>query len=104
MKFSVIMSSYNSEKTILESIQSIIDQTYSDLELIIVDGGSTDGTLKNIKSMTDSRIRLYKSNGRSPGEVRNFGIRKARGDYVLFCDSDDKLERNILKILYLNIM
>ena len=97
MKFSVIMSSYNSEKTILESIRSVIGQAYSDLELIIVDGGSTDGTIKNIKSITDSRVRLYKSDKKSPGEVRNFGIRKAKGDYVLFCDSDDRLEKNILK-------
>lgn len=97
MKISIIMPCYNSSKTILESIHSILNQTYENVELIVIDDGSSDNTLDIINSIGDKRIRIFKQSNMGPGKARNLGIKKATGDYILFCDSDDKLDLNIIE-------
>lgn len=87
---SVILSTYNDEKTIFQCIQSILNQTYKNFEFIIIDDCSTDNTKKIIKSFNDSRIVLlenYRNIGRS--KSRNNGIMKARGEFIAIMDGDD---------------
>lgn len=87
---SVIMTTYNREYTIRRAIDSILKQTYNDLELIIVDDGSSDDTEKKVNEIKDERIRyikLQKNVGRS--RALNIGLREARGEFITFHDSDD---------------
>ena len=90
---SIITPSYNSEKFISETINSIINQTYTNWELLITDDYSEDNTINIIKSFqeNDTRIKLFllKSNG-GAGLARNNSIRNAKGRYIAFCDSDDQ--------------
>ena len=98
---SVIMPSWNTGKFIAEAIQSVIDQTYRDWELLIVDDCSTDDTERVVDTFSDRRIRYYK-NSKNLGAAlsRNRALREARGEWIAFLDSDDvwdpeKLERQI---------
>ena len=90
---SIITPSYNSERFISETINSIINQTYINWELLITDDCSKDNTISIVKSFqkNDSRIKLFvlKSNG-GAGLARNNSIRNAKGRYIAFCDSDDQ--------------
>lgn len=86
---SVIIPAYNAEKTILETIQSLQQQTFSDFELIVINDGSTDQTVELLSTIEDSRIKIFSyENGGLPG-ARNRGIARATGEYVTFIDADD---------------
>ena len=89
---SVIMPAYNAEKYIEEAIKSVLNQTFSELELLVLDDCSTDGTFKLVSGIAnkDSRIQLHK-NEKNMGvaRTRNKGIDLARGKYIAFLDSDD---------------
>ena len=88
---SVIIPTYNRIDTLPRSMESVLRQTYGNLELIVVDDGSTDGTEEYVKGMADGRIRYVKGDGnRGPAAARNMGVRLAQGEYVAFQDSDDK--------------
>jgi len=94
---SIITPSYNSEKYISETINSIINQTYTDWELLITDDCSNDNTINIVKSFqeNDARIKLFilNSNG-GAGLARNNSIKNAKGRYIAFCDSDDQWKSN----------
>jgi glycosyltransferase involved in cell wall biosynthesis len=98
---SVILPTYNREKLLRRAIQSVLDQTYRNIELIVVDDGSTDGTGAVVTALNDPRIRYIRLEKNSGANVaRNNGIRAARGDFIGFQDSDDewfpnKLERQM---------
>lgn len=98
---SIIMPSYNTERFIADSIQSVLNQTYQNWELIIVDDCSTDNTDTVVASFTDSRIRYLKNDVNSGAAVsRNRALREAKGKWIAFLDSDDlwapeKLEKQI---------
>lgn len=103
-KVSVIVPIYNSEKFISECIESVINQTYKDFELILVDDGSRDSSGEICKKfeLKDSRIRyIYKNNG-GVSSARNEGLKYARGQYVAFVDSDDIVKPEMLEILLQN--
>lgn len=96
---SVIIPVYNAEQYLKRCIDSVISQTYSDIELVIVDDGSTDnsGEICRTYSKQDSRVRyIYKENS-GPGETRIYGIRESKGDYVFFLDSDDYLVEDAIE-------
>lgn len=99
MKFSLVMPAYNSEKTIAESIETVIDQTYENWELIIVNDGSRDSTLEIIKDYAkrDARIRFFSQDNAGTAAANNFGISQAKGDYVSIFPSDDWLLPNYLE-------
>lgn len=88
---SVVIPSYNREKTIKFAVNSVLNQTYQDFEIIIVDDCSTDGSVEVIKSMTDPRIRLVEleENGGACA-ARNRGVEEAKGEWIAFQDSDDE--------------
>ena len=88
MRFSIITVTYNSCLTLKETIESVINQTYKDFELIIIDGGSTDGTIELIKSYGE-KIRWISEPDKGIYDAMNKGLKVANGDFVLFLGSDD---------------
>lgn len=98
LKISIIMPTYNRAKYILETIESIRHQTYSNWELIIVDDGSDDITEQLVLSIRDERIQFHKA-GRIGivGKIKNIGINKSSGDLIAFIDSDDLWEKTKLE-------
>lgn len=96
---SVVIPAYNREKTITRAINSVLNQTYKDLELIIIDDNSTDETQKVVESINDDRINYYKlSENKGACYARNFGASKAKGQYIAFQDSDDEWFSDKLEI------
>lgn len=98
---SIITPCYNSEKYIYETIKSVINQSYKNWEMIIIDDSSTDNTIDIVEkfSNNDKRIILIKSDkNRGAGYCRNLGIKKASGQYHAFIDSDDIWHKNKLHI------
>lgn len=98
--FSLIIPSYNRAHFISFSIESVLKQTYTDFELIIVDDGSTDNTEEIVKSFNDTRIHYYKKKNEERGAARNYGTKKSRGQYLNFFDSDDLLYPHHLKTAF----
>lgn len=97
-KVTVMMPVYNGEKYIAEAIKSLLVQTFEDFELLIMNDGSTDGTVRIIKSFDDQRIRLIE-NGKNLGTIltRNKGLKECRGEYIAMLDSDDLAKPTRLK-------
>lgn len=101
-KVSVIVAAYNVEQYIKKCMESICSQTLKDLQIIVVDDGSTDSSAQIIKSFTDTRIKyLYKENG-GVSDARNFGLRFVDGEYIAFIDGDDWIEPDMYKLMYEN--
>lgn len=98
-KVSIIVPVYNSEKTILRCLDSILNQTYKNIEIIIIDDGSTDSSYNLIKSRlnNDNRIKLIKKENTGVSDSRNNGLGIITGEYVTFVDSDDWIELNLIK-------
>lgn len=100
---SIIMAAYNAEKTIEQAIDSVLDQTYSHFELLVIDDCSKDGTVKVVKSIAakDSRVRLLSNESNSGvSYTRKQGLKEATGEWIAILDSDDiwtaeKLEKQI---------
>ncbi len=98
-KVSVILPNYNRERYIGEAIESVLNQTYRNLELIVVDDGSTDNSLEVVARYKDDRLKIIRiqHNG-FPGAVRNYGIKASKGEYIAFIDSDDVWDNDKLSI------
>ena len=99
-KVSVILTAFNEERYIKKAIQSILDQTLTDFELIIVNDGSTDSTLDIIKSFDDERIILISQENAGPGASRNRALKLAKGEYTMYLDGDDWYSEDALQIAY----
>lgn len=95
---SVVVPVYNAEKNIKQCIESILAQTYRQFELILVDDGSTDRSLEICRqhSREDTRVRVYHQDNSGVGATRNAGIKMAKGRYLMFVDSDDYLDPDML--------
>ena len=87
---SVVIPTYNRERTIKASVQSVLDQTYQNLEVIVVDDGSTDGTKNIVSAIDDPRVHLIIQKNQGACVARNTGIEAARGLFIAFQDSDDE--------------
>ena len=88
-RVSVIITTYNRAHLVSQAIQSVLDQTFRDFELIIVDDGSSDDTEAVVRGFNDPRIRYIYQENKGISGARNTGIRNARGRYIAFLDSDD---------------
>lgn len=97
---SIVIPAYNAEKTIKRCIDSILSQTYKNLEIIIIDDGSTDNTLMECQSMNDCRIKVIHTLNYGQGHARNIGIDAANGEYIAFVDADDYCEPDMYENLY----
>lgn len=89
MIFTVVIPSYNREKVVVRAINSVLNQTFQDFEIIVVDDGSKDNTEATIKGVNDSRVMYIRQENAGACVARNTGIQNARGKYVSFLDSDD---------------
>src|SRR5262245_15171525 len=100
MKVSIIMSAYNGEQYIAEYIKSVIDQTYKDWELIVVDDGSTDQTRNIVLEFqkTENRIKYFFQKNSGQGKARNAGIERSQGEWIAFLDQDDLWVEDKLKL------
>lgn len=106
-KISVIIPAYNSEKTIANTIKSVLNQTFIDLELIVINDGSQDSTLEVVTQIKDSRIKVFSYSNAGGNVSRNRGLHRAVGEFVSFLDADDlwtpdKLQSQ-LKVLQENV-
>ena len=97
---SIIVPLYRSESFILETLQSVLNQTYENFEVVVVDDGSPDNSAEVCRGIGDPRIRVFSRENSGPCRSRNFGISQARGEFIAFLDHDDewmptKLERHV---------
>ena len=102
MKISVIVPVYNVEKYLTKCVDSIMNQTYKDLEIILVDDGSTDNSGKICDEYVkkDKRFKvIHKKNG-GLSDARNVGIKNSTGEYLSFIDSDDYIDNDMIECLY----
>lgn len=99
VKFSIVIPVYNSGKYLNECLDSVINQTFKDIEIICIDDGSTDNSLSILKEYEekDKRIKVFSQEHRGVGAARNYGMELAKGEYINFLDSDDKISANTLK-------
>ena len=99
---SVIVPIYNVEKYLAECVDSILGQTFQDMEIILVDDGSLDSSsqMADDYAVRDQRVKvIHKENG-GLSSARNAGMKIARGEYIYFCDSDDYISLDAIEILY----
>lgn len=104
-KVSVIIPVYNAEKYLQQCLNSILNQTMSDIEIICVDDGSSDSSYDILTEYAniDSRVKVVRQKNSGAGATRNTGLAVACGDYIHFLDSDDWAEANLYEVLYKNI-
>lgn len=98
MLISVIVPLYNKEKHICSTITSILNQSYNDFELIIVDDGSSDKSVEIVSKIEDPRVILVRKKNGGPASARNLGVKKASGKWIYFLDADDRIEKDCLML------
>lgn len=99
-KISIIMPAYNAEKYLELSILSVLNQNFNNFELIIVNDGSTDKSEQICKKyLSDERVKLISQNNSGPSSARNAGLKAMTGDFLMFLDADDFLDKNALSSL-----
>ena len=101
---SIIVPVYNSLNYIKKCVMSITNQTYENIEIILVDDGSTDGSQKECDNLKkyDDRIKVIHQKNSGPSVARNNGLSNSKGKYIFFCDSDDYIDENVIEILVKN--
>lgn len=99
-QLSIIIPAYNSERTILRLLDSILSQSFRDFELIVIDDGSEDQTYQVLQKIKDNRLRIYTQSNQGPAKTRNRGIKLAQGQYIMFMDSDDYIDPGYLAKYY----
>lgn len=106
MKVSIIMPVYNTGNILKKTIKSILNQTFKDYELLLIDDGSTDlsGDICDSFAATDSRVRVFHKQNGGICSARNYGILQAQGEYVAFCDHDDVYNPELLQKVYCTLI
>ena len=99
--FSIITPAYNCQNTVEKCIRSVIQQSYENYEMIVINDGSTDNTVEIVKNVIIDvpKIQLYNQENKGASMARNYGLSLAKGDYIVFLDSDDYLEPDFLSVL-----
>ena len=101
-KITVIIPVYNVEQYLRDALESVIQQTYDNLEIILIDDGSTDnsGKMCDEYALKDNRIKVFHQENKGLPSARNTGLKNATGEYIMFIDSDDKFELQSCEIMY----
>ncbi|WP_342542136.1 glycosyltransferase [Paenisporosarcina sp. FSL H8-0542] len=99
---SIVVPVYNSEKYLFDCIESILNQSYSNIELILVNDGSNDCSLEICQMFveSDNRVKLLSKKNSGVSDTRNLGIKESKGEYITFVDSDDMLKNQAIEIMY----
>lgn len=102
VKVSIVVPIYNTELYLRKCIDSLVNQTFKDIEIILVNDGSTDGSEKIIKEYSKlyDNIKVFTKKNGGLSDARNYGIKKSSGDYIAFVDSDDYVRKNMIEELY----
>lgn len=97
---SIVISAYNAENTIVETLESVVAQTYENIETIIVDDGSTDGTLELVKQSVKDKpsMHVYAKENEGVAAARNYGFQYVKGKYLLFLDADDLIDSRFVEL------
>ena len=105
IQVSVIVPIYNAEAYIEECVRSILNQTFSDFELILVDDGSKDGSLELCKKIAsqDSRVKVIHQENAGSAAAKNTGLSIAKGEFIKFCDADDTIDDQYIENLYYGV-
>lgn len=105
-KISIIVPVYNVEEYLEECLESIINQTYKNIEIILIDDGSTDrsGEICDKYSKIDSRVKVFHQDNKGIGATRNVGLSHATGEYIGWVDSDDIIDKNMYEVLLKNMI
>ena len=105
VKYSFIVPVYNTKKYLKKCLDSLIKQTFKDFEIIIVNDGSTDNSMEIIEKYKNkySNIKVIEQQNQGLSLARNNGVKKTSGEYILFIDSDDYIEKDLLKQIDKNI-
>src|SRR5437868_12130431 len=90
-EISVVIPLYNKERFIARALQSVFAQTFRDLEVIVIDDGSTDRSLEVVARFSDPRLRVIRQANAGPGAARNRGARESTSEFIAFLDADDEL-------------
>lgn len=98
--FSVVIPTYNRARTIEKAIRSVLAQSFTDFEIIVVDDGSSDNTSEIVNAIKNEKIKFYRRSNAERGASRNFGASMARGQFINFLDSDDLAYPNHLQEAY----
>lgn len=99
-KFSIIVPVYNVEKYIKRCLDSIFEQSYDDYEVIVVNDGTPDNSMDIVKKYN---VKIINQKNKGLSEARNIGVKKAKGEYIIFVDSDDYIEKDLLKNINKNL-
>jgi len=102
-KVSVIIPTYNRAEMVMEAVKSVLSQTERDLEVIVVDDGSTDGTRSIVTGLSDKRVVYFFKTNAGPASARNLGLSKAHGEYIAFLDSDGYWPANYLEVMIFHL-
>lgn len=100
MLISVVIPLYNKKKSILRTVTCVLQQSYTDFEIILVDDGSTDGSMEALASITDPRLKRFSKTNSGVSDTRNRGMEYASGDLIAFLDGDDLWDSRYLERLY----
>ncbi|GFI40418.1 putative glycosyltransferase EpsJ [Thomasclavelia cocleata] len=105
MEFSIIIPVYNGEQVIEQCVISILNQKFTDFELLIINDGSSDrtGEICELYEKRDKRVKYLRQSNKGPSEARNLGLNNARGEYICFIDADDYVEEYYLESINKNI-
>jgi len=102
--FSIIVPTYNSSSTVLDCIESVLNQSFIDFEILLIDGQSKDDTINKVEQLIDTRICILSEKDKGAYDAMNKGIDLARGEYLFFLGSDDRFfNRDVLSLIYKNI-
>lgn len=101
-KVSIIVPVYNVEKYVKKCIKSLMNQTLKDIEIIVVDDGSTDNSISIVEELSkeDERIKIFHKTNGGLSDARNYGLKKAKGKYIAFLDSDDYVKSELYQKMY----